>query len=283
LEEASSCAGAVELGIVEEGRSVVHPITWIIWAACAGLAAFVTTNPFYLFVIIAAAWFVDSAHRVTGPTARSFRVFLVAGIVAMALRTALVLLGTADRETVAFAALEGLRLAAILVVFGTFNSVTDPYGVVRLAPRRFHEAALAAALALSLAPQTLQSAASVREAQKLRGIHVSTLRALPALAVPVLSRGMDDALTLAESMDSRGHGRGTRTRYRPDRWSAASVICASAASICAAVYLLFSFSQIGDPHPVTDPLTLPAASPVLVGAALLLALPGLFPRRESRR
>ena len=81
--------------------------------------------------------------------------FLIAGLAAMAIRTALVFFGTVDANNVAFAALEGMRLATILVVFGTFNAVTDPFGVVRMAPRRFHEPALAAALALSIAPRTI--------------------------------------------------------------------------------------------------------------------------------
>ena len=104
---------------------------------------------------MAVSWFVYAAQRVPGPTERSFRVFAIAGLVTMAVRTALVFLGTVDAGSVAFAALEGARLATLLIVFGTFNAVTDPFGVVRLAPRRFHEPALAAALALSIAPRTI--------------------------------------------------------------------------------------------------------------------------------
>ena len=126
-----------------------HPGAWIAWATCASLCAFVTTNPVYLLLLIAGAWFVYASQRVPGPAARSFRTFLIAGVLTMIVRTALVFLGTVDTGSVTFAALEGLRLGTILVLFGTFNAVTDPFGVVRLAPRRFHEPALAAALALS--------------------------------------------------------------------------------------------------------------------------------------
>ena len=136
----------------------LHPGAWIGWATCAGIVAFTTTNPFYLAVLVAVAWFVYAANRVPGPTARSFRLFALAGLLAMLIRTALVLLGTVNLDNVAYAALEGARLAALLIVFGTFNAVTDPFGVVRLAPRRFHEPALAAALALSIAPRTIATA-----------------------------------------------------------------------------------------------------------------------------
>ena len=255
-------------------RAGWHPGAWIGWATCAGLVAFLTTDPVYLLLVVAASWFVYASHRRSGPTARSFRVFLIAGLITMTFRTALVLLGTVSAASVMFAALEGLRLATILVVFGTFNAVTDPFGIVRLAPRRFHEPALAAALALSIAPRTVASVHHVREAQRLRGIHVSALRSLPALAVPVLENGMEDAVTLAESMDSRGHGRGTRSRYRPQRWTTGAAVTLVSAAIAAGTFVAASFAGWAQLHPPTSPLAWPQANLWLVGAAALLAVPG---------
>ena len=98
----------------------LHPGAWIAWATCGGIVAFTTTNPWYLGVVVAVSWFVYAAQRVDGPAARSFRVFLLFGLATMALRTALVFFGTVDAANVAFAALEGMRLAVILTVFGTF-------------------------------------------------------------------------------------------------------------------------------------------------------------------
>ncbi len=204
----------------------MHPGAWIVWAACAGWVAFATTNPFYLVMLLAVAWVINSAHQREGPGARSFKVFLLFGLWAMGIRTALVFLGTVDASSVTLALFEGFRLGVLLAVFGTFNSVTDPFGVLRFAPRRFHEPALAAALALSLAPRTIEATGRVREAQRGRGIEIKRLRTLPAVAVPVLATGMDRALSLAESMDARGHGRGTRTRYRPQPWTTADVAVA---------------------------------------------------------
>src|SRR5437867_86602 len=195
-----------------------------------------TTNPFYLLVIAAAAAVVHSAHRVPGPSSHSFRIFLAGGLLALVSRTALVVFGTVHLENVIAAALEGLRLATLLVVFGAFNSVADPYGVLRLAPRRLYEPALAAALALSIAPRTIAAARAVREAQEIRGIRTGRLRAVPALAVPVLEAGMEAALTLAESMDARGHGCGRRTRYRSERWDAPSIAIALVAFVCALAF-----------------------------------------------
>jgi energy-coupling factor transport system permease protein len=258
----------------------VHPAAWFAWATCAGVVTFTTTNPWYLGVVVAAAWFVYATHRVDGPAARSFRVFLLFGLATMTLRAALVLFATVNVENVVFHLLEGARLGVLLVVFGTFNAVTDPYGVLRLAPRRLHEPALAAALALSIAPRTIASVARVREAQAMRGIEVRRWRTLPALLVPVLETGMEEAVTLAESMDARGHGRGRRSRYRPQPWSISSAVVIATSVAAAAVFFTIGARGVGDLHPSTDPLAAPTAAPALVAVILLLAVPGVCGRRE---
>jgi len=247
----------------------MHPAAWLVWATCAGLVTFTTTDPFYLAMIVAVAWFVYAAQRIPGPMARSFRVFAIAGLVTMAVRTALVFFGTVDASSVAFAALEGARLATLLVVFGTFNAVTDPFGVVRLAP-----------LALSIAPRTIAMVGQVREAQRMRGLRTAGWRTLPALAVPVLETGMDEAVTLAESMDARGHGRGRRSRYRPARWTTGAVVMSMCALVAAGVFLVAAFTGRGGLHPSTFPLTWPDAEPVLIATIALLAVPGVFPRQK---
>lgn len=264
--------------------TTIHPATWIVWATCAGFVAFVTTDPVYLLLLVAVAWFVHASNRTPAAAARSFRVFVIAGLVAIVLRTSLAFLGAivpsigeVTTATIAFAFLEGLRLATILVVFGTFNAVTDPFGLVRMAPRHFHEPALAAALALSIAPRTIASVGDVREAQRLRGLPVSGLRSLPSMAVPVLERGMEEASTLAESMDARGHGRGRRSRYRPQRWSGAAVAIAVTAIAAAAAFLAASIAGVGGLHPPTAPIAWPQADPRLLFAVALLSTPGFVP------
>jgi energy-coupling factor transport system permease protein len=262
-------------------RRPLHPAAWIAWATFGGIVTFTTTNPWYLAVLWAVSWFVYASQRVDGPASRSFRVFLYFGLVTMGTRSALVVFQTVDVANVVFALLEGFRLATLLVVFGTFNAVTDPFGVLRLAPRRFHEPALAAALALSIVPKTIAASRHVREAQAMRGIEVRRWRTLPALAVPILESGMEDAVTLAESMDSRGHGRGRRSRYRPQPWTAAGVAVALTALAAAAAFLVAGARGFGDLHPSTDPLERPVVAPILIVAICLLALPGLLRRSRT--
>ena len=48
---------------------------------------------------------------------------------------------------------------------------------------------------------------------------------------------MEEAVTLAESMDARGHGRGRRTRYRPEHWTPAGVAVTVTAALAAGIFL----------------------------------------------
>ena len=254
----------------------MHQGAWLVWILAAGVVAVLTTNPFYLMPLLVVAWIVFQACRTDGPGARSFRMFLVIGLVTIASRTLLVLFGPINRGSIAIAFLEGLRLAVLLVLFGTFNAVSDPFRVLRLAPRRWHEPALATALALSIAPRTIAAAGRVREAQRLRGIHVARWRSLPALAVPVLETGMEEAVMLAESMDARGHGRGPRSRYRPDRWDLAGASVALIASLAAVLFVVASVRGWSDILVATFPLQWPQVAGWLMAATLSFSLPALI-------
>ena len=254
----------------------MHPGAWLLWALCAGATAMLSTNPFYLLPLAAVAWVVYSARCGDHPSLRSFRVFALFGLAALVTRTVLVLFGPVDASNVLAALLEGLRVAVLLMVFGAFNSVVDPYRALKLAPRRVHEPALAAALALSIAPRYVEAGARVREAQRLRGIDLRRWRSLPALAVPVLETGMEEALTLAESMDARGHGRGPRSRYRPEPFGKASLLVAF-----GSLGALAAFALLGQGALIvsTSPLGWPDASWTSLGAVVALALPALVPQR----
>jgi hypothetical protein len=87
---------------------------------------------------------------------------------------------------------------------------------------------------------------------------------------------MEEAMTLAESMDARGHGRGARSRYRPQPWTSTTVAVVAAAAAAFGAFLSASVGGWAELHPPTAPLGWPEVDPVLLGAIALLALPGFL-------
>jgi energy-coupling factor transport system permease protein len=231
---------------------------------------------------VGACFTVHVACRIDGPGVRTFKWFAIGGVAAIVIRVSLVLLGLVwpaagevNASTLTHAAYEGARLGALLIVFGTFNSVSDPFRMLKLAPARWHEFALAGSLALAITPRTIEAAGRVLEAQRLRGIQIRGLRSLPALAVPVLENGMEDAVALAESMDARGHGYGRRTRHRPEPWTTSSWVAAATSITAGATFVVYALLGAGGLEPSTFPLVWPDATLALVGAVILAAGPAI--------
>ena len=213
----------------------LHPLAWWIWALALAAAALRTTNPILLGMLVAAAWIVVAARRPAAPWARSFGSFIWFGMFVIVLRLVLQVLfgqrlpgtvlfsvpevalpswaasvtlgGPVTREALVNAFNQGLQLATLLACVGAANSLASPYRLLRAVPSVLYELGVVITVALSFAPQTVATAAGVRDARRLRGRPSRGLRGLRGIAVPVLEGALERSLDLAASMDSRGYGR----------------------------------------------------------------------------
>lgn len=104
---------------------------------------------------------------------------------------------------------EGSKLAAWVLGFGLLNLIVDFRKLLKRTPKSLRSFTTALNLALSLTPELARSVIRVREAAKLRalrrGIHF-----VRSIIVPVLSNAIDQAIHLADSMESRGFGNPVR-------------------------------------------------------------------------
>ena len=113
-------------------------------------------------------------------------------------------------------------------------------------------------VALTFAPEAVIELGRLREARRLRGRPVRGVAALRGLALPVLEGGLDRAVALAASMDSRGYGRapgrvgrapasgGGRHRGRVCwRWRSASTALADAGAPGALGLPLVGLGAVG--------------------------------------
>jgi len=224
---------------------VLHPVAWWIWAIGLATAASRTTNPLLLGLIIAVAAFVVSRRRTDAPWARGFRGYLIAGLAIVILRVVYRILfggeygdhvlitlpevplpdwavgislgGAITLESLLAAAYDGLRLATLIICIGAANVLADPRRLLRSVPSALYEMGATLVVAVSVAPQLVESVGRVRRARRLRGGSGRGLRALMGILIPVLEDALHRSLALAAAMDSRGYGRSAdvpaRTRH----------------------------------------------------------------------
>ena len=125
--------------------------------------------------------------------------------------------GPVSLEAAARAAVDGLRLGTLLCCIGAANALANPKRALRVLPGALYELGVAVVVALSVAPQLVESVQRVRRARRLRaGRGERAARRCARSLMPVLEDALDRSLRLAAAMDSRGYGRtGTATRRHP--------------------------------------------------------------------
>ena len=245
------------------GRRGLHPAAWWLWAACLAGAATRTTNPLLLSLLAAVAAFVVAARRTTAPWSRSLVVFFRLGLFVIVIRVVLQVVfgnrlpghvlftlpsvplpswaagvsigGPVTAEAVLQAAVDGMRLAVVLVCFGAANSLASPYRLLRCLPAILYEAGVAVTVSLAFAPEVVMAIASVRDARRLRGRPTRGIAGLRGMAIPVLESALDRSLQLASSMDARGYGRRVQVA-RSSRRMASSSTAVGLLLVVAGVY-----------------------------------------------
>lgn len=280
---------------------MLHPLAWWIWALALATAVSRTNNPLLLFLVLAVLGYVVSARRTAAPWARGFKYYLYLALTVVLIRVVfravfatgitphdhflfslphiptpdwyagIQIGGPVSLEAVLSAATDGLRLACMLCCIGAANTLANPKRALRVLPGALYELGVAVTVAISVAPQLVQSVQRVSRARKLRAGRTQGLRGLRGIVVPVLEDALERSLRLAAAMDSRGYGRaGTATRR--SRRVTSALMLLGMCGLCAGAYGLLD---------ATAPafLGFPAMA---VGAALCIAGLRIGGRRVTR-
>lgn len=214
---------------------VVHPMAWWGWALLAAVATSMVRNPLLVVLMVAAVWFVALVRRTRAPWARAIGVYLVVALVIITIRiVSQVLIGLDRSGTVLFTLPEftlpewaagirvggdvtldallytlydSLQLVGMILCVGAANALANPKRALRSVPPALYQFSVALVIALSVAPQLVESVQRVRRARRLRGGRSTGWGAARAVVVPVLEDAIDRSLQLAAGMESRGYGR----------------------------------------------------------------------------
>lgn len=270
----------------------LHPGAWWLWALGLATAASRTTNPILLVLIVAVIGYVVSARRTDAPWARGFRAYLMLGLVVVLIRVVFRMLldgqygqhvlftlpeiplpaaaagirigGAVSAEGMLAAAYDGLRLATLLLCVGAANVLANPKRLLKAMPAALHEIGVAVTVALSVAPQLVESGQRVRHARRLRGEPGRRMRVLKEIAIPVMTDALDRSLLLAAAMDSRGYGRAAPVARR-SRYVSGALVLTGLGGVCIGTYGLLDATA---PRSLGYPMLLVGVAAAAIGFRL---------------
>lgn len=196
-----------------------------------------------------------------------------------------------------FAVGMAVRLVAVVAAFALYTTLLDQDEQLAIMSRVSFRSGLVVSLATRMFPVLSRDAARISDAQRARGVELDrgswrqkATRRLPLLGA-LISRSLERATDVAESMEARGYGRpGRRAWHRGRRWRAADVLivlCAAGAvaavlaGLATGIASFNYFPLTDDPFPdLSDPSWLVTAA-ALVAATLVL--PGVVDTRLAIR
>ncbi|MFI7307495.1 energy-coupling factor transporter transmembrane protein EcfT [Micromonospora aurantiaca] len=281
----------------------LHPGAWWLWALGLATAASHTTNPLPLALLVAVAGLVVVRRRGDAPWALAFRMYVWLGAVIVTMRVVfrivfgggqgdhilvrlpeiplpewaagIRLFGPVAVEQILGGFYDGLRLATMLICLGAANALANPKRLLKAVPGALYAVGTAIVVALSVAPQLVESVLRVRRARRLRGASGRGMRALRGIALPVLADALDRSLALAAAMDSRGYGRAAAVPAG-QRTVTGALVLGGLVGVCAGTYGLLDTAAPGY-------LGLPMLLAGLTAAVVGMLLAGRRVRRSRYR
>lgn len=254
-------------------RRTVHPLAWWAWAMLAAGVASVGRNPLLLALVAAAVLAVVLLRRSNDPWARSVAAYFVLAAAVLGIRLFFQLLvgglreghvlftlpeialprwaagirlgGPVTAEALYFTFTDAGRLAVLLLCVGAANALANPRRALKSVPPALHEVSVAVVIALAMIPQLVESAQRVRRARRLRGGASTGLRAIGAIAVPVIADAVERSIDLAAGMESRGFG-----HRRPPQPGTSTALLVAMNTLAVGIFLLLGGFDKVPPFPI---------------------------------
>ena len=199
------------------------------------MAVQIAPSPPYVGLVVLICFLLVELHRTDRVLSRAFPVMLGLGVLFAGIRVGLTVLtthglgstvlvtlpeatlprllggftvgGPIEATVLAQAVADAVPVIGVMAAFGAFNSVVAHHELLRSAPKAFHEPALVVTVAITLVPATMRAFQDTREADQARAGRAGRRGRITRTLLPVLETGMERAVALAESMDSRGFAR----------------------------------------------------------------------------
>jgi energy-coupling factor transport system permease protein len=204
----------------------LDPRAWLVWGIAASIPALVGRNPFALAAVTIAVIGVRLAWQPVAAGLSSWKwvvrlalIFAAVGVVFNVLTyhggdTEIVrvpghvplLGGPLTLNALVFGVLSGWSLLLLVLIGTTIGALINWPVLLRMMPQRLTSIAVAGSIAFAFLPQMANAYRDIREAQAIRGHRLSGARDLPPIVAPLLTGGLERAVTMAEALESRAFG-----------------------------------------------------------------------------
>jgi energy-coupling factor transport system permease protein len=227
---------------------------WLLWGFAAGLPAILGRNP---FPIVASLLAVITVRAVSAERASSWAAFVRLAVIFSAIGVLFnvltvrsgnqalveipervpVLDGALTFNALVYGCLSGLALSTLVLIGTTVAASIDWSTALRGMPDQLSTVAVAGSVAFAFIPQTAVAFREIREAQQARGHRFRGIRDAVPLLVPLLTGGLERAVTMAEALESRGFGAPLQAERRRE-WPRSVAVVLGLASLAASGYFL---------------------------------------------
>lgn len=244
---------------IKQRLDSVHPFNWWLLGISLSVSSALSVNPYISpLICVLALSIISLANRDAARGSLGFGFYLLLALAVIVSRLAfkiifniedpteqtlfalpllelnlgfgdpIEMLGNISTPSMVAAALEGMRLAGIILGIATAVTLAEPKKLLRSTPAALLEIGATVSMAVNLVPQLIKSYKRVKQAQRLRG-QARKMNALTSTVIPVIEDAIESSLKLAASMSSRGFGLQVNSQVRllTGLLSLVSVICIS--------------------------------------------------------
>jgi energy-coupling factor transport system permease protein len=231
--------------MISSREATLDPRAWLLWSLAASVPALVGRNPFALAAITIAVIGVRLAWQPVAAGLSSWRwvirlalIFAAVGVVFNVLTYhggdieivrvpghVPLLGGPLTLNALVYGVLSGWSLLLLVLIGTTLGALIDWPALLRMMPQRMTTFAVAGSVAFAFLPQMANAYRDIREAQAIRGHRLSGPRDFPPIIAPLLTGGLERAITMAEALESRAFGATlSQTDRRRDRFGLLTII-----------------------------------------------------------
>lgn len=211
---------------------------WIVWGVGMMVPILMARHPLLILEMLIIACAVRSVWSSQGRKGWNWlvglaSVFVIVGVLFNALtvhsgdrvlftmpETIPLVGGVVTLNAIVYGIVSGLAILTLVLVGTTVGAGLVWADLMRTMPPRLAPLAVAGSVAWAFLPSAAQAFQEIRESQTARGHRVRGVRDLTALVVPLLGGGLERALMMSESLETRGFGASalTTTSRSTMRW-----------------------------------------------------------------